>query len=339
MKIINFDIINKILYRYPKTNFKYLYTKTCNDINILYNNTNKYYIIKPKGKKCYLWFTYINKKLLCILIFINNKNINDIKNEFYELNITFDNELCYNNTLVSCYYFKNMKKDNYIVLDNINNYNDYNYIIEKNNYNKNFNEKLKLWNIILPKINNTKTTFVKIPLIFNNIENLFKYINKINYNIHSIELYSDYNHNGIYLINKNLINKNINNNNSIICTFKITSCINDDLYNLLIDDNGYEIFYDIALINSYKTSIFMNKLFRNIRENENIDYLEESESEDLFENTNSDKYVYLGKSYLIDCEFNNKFKKWIPINLSKNKLIEKKELLLILEKKKSLFNI
>ena len=51
------------------------------------------------------------------------------------------------------------------------------------------------------------------------------------------------------------------------------------------------------------------------------------------------KYLYLVKIYLIDCEFNNKFKKWIPINLSKNKLIEKKELLLILEKKKSLFNI
>ena len=83
----------------------------------------------------------------------------------------------------------------------------------------------------------------------------------------------------------------------------------------------------------------MNKLFRNIRENENIDYLEESESEELFEDIKLDKYVYLGKSYLIDCEFNNKFKKWVPLNLSKNKLIEKKELLLILEKKKSLFNI
>tara|TARA_Y100000768_G_C23974301_1_gene682236 strand:+ start:275 stop:1279 length:1005 start_codon:yes stop_codon:yes gene_type:complete len=330
MKIINFDTINKILYRYPITNINYLVNKSTLDMNILYNNTNKYYIIKPKGKKCYLWFTYINKKLLCILILLNSKNINDIKNEFYELDITFDNELCYNNTLVTGYYFKHKKKYNYVVLDNINNYNDYNYIIEKNNFNKVFSEKLKLLNVILPKINNTNTTFVKIPVIFNTNENLFKYINKINYNIYSIELFSEYGYNGMYLINKNLFN---NNNNNSICTFKITPCVNEDLYNLLINDNGNEIFYDIALINSYKTSIFMNKLFRNIRENENIDYLEESESEELFEDIKLDKYVYLGKSYLIDCEFNNKFKKWVPLNLSKNKLIEKKELLLILEKK------
>ena len=35
----------------------------------------------------------------------------------------------------------------------------------------------------------------------------------------------------------------------------------------------------------------MNSLFRNIKENKNIDYIEESEDESDFENTSEDKYV------------------------------------------------
>ena len=35
----------------------------------------------------------------------------------------------------------------------------------------------------------------------------------------------------------------------------------------------------------------MNKLFRNIKENNNLDLLEESDSEDEFENIQLDKYV------------------------------------------------
>ena len=59
----------------------------------------------------------------------------------------------------------------------------------------------------------------------------------------------------------------------------------------------------------------MNGLFRNIRENQNIDFIEESDDEDDFENTTEDKYVDLTKSYLIECVFNTKFKKWVPMRV------------------------
>ena len=83
----------------------------------------------------------------------------------------------------------------------------------------------------------------------------------------------------------------------------------------------------------------MNKLFRNIKENYDLDKLEESDSEEEFQNINIDKYVYLEKSYIIDCEYNNKFKKWIPKNLSKNNIITKNNLQLILAKKKYYYNV
>ena len=65
----------------------------------------------------------------------------------------------------------------------------------------------------------------------------------------------------------------------------------------------------------------MNSLFRNIKENINLDYLEESDDENEFEDIRADKYVDLDLELNIDCIYSNKFKKWVPVKLSnKNKL-------------------
>ena len=69
----------------------------------------------------------------------------------------------------------------------------------------------------------------------------------------------------------------------------------------------------IASIPDYKTSVMMNALFRNIKENRSLDALEESDDEDEFENTNIDKFVDLNKKIKMKCAFNYKFKKWTPI--------------------------
>jgi len=71
----------------------------------------------------------------------------------------------------------------------------------------------------------------------------------------------------------------------------------------------------------------MNKLFRNIKENENLDALEESDDEDEFENDRQDKFVDLTKTHNIVCRFNHRFKKWAPIEIANtNKIISSNEL-------------
>jgi hypothetical protein len=72
----------------------------------------------------------------------------------------------------------------------------------------------------------------------------------------------------------------------------------------------------------------MNNLFRNIKENKNLDSLEESDSEDEFENNKPDKFVYLNKTFKMNCMYNSKFLKWIPINIvdKKDRIITPKEL-------------
>jgi hypothetical protein len=73
-----------------------------------------------------------------------------------------------------------------------------------------------------------------------------------------------------------------------------------------------EEYYSIAHIPDYNTSVFMNNLFRNIKENKNLDALEESDDEEEFENENENKFVYLEREFNILCSYNYKFKKWVP---------------------------
>ena len=73
-----------------------------------------------------------------------------------------------------------------------------------------------------------------------------------------------------------------------------------------------------ALVQNYKTSVFLNGIFRNIRENANIDAIEESDDEDDFEDVRENKYVDLEKEVVMECAFHYKFKKWMPFRLAAN---------------------
>jgi hypothetical protein len=131
------------------------------------------------------------------------------------------------------------------------------------------------------------------------------------------------------LYSESKTSQNRSNNNSIFkentkqnnfnkeLVFIVKPNIQNDIYNLytLSHDNKTEIFYDTAYIPNYNTSVMMNKLFRNIKENDNLDRLEESDDEDEFENENIDKFVYLEKTYPMKCKYNYKFKKWYPVLL------------------------
>ena len=111
---------------------------------------------------------------------------------------------------------------------------------------------------------------------------------------------------------------NNNNNNKKYKIFIVSADIQNDIYNLVDPDHDDSSNYTIsnklvASIPDYKTSVFMNALFRNIKENRSLDALEESDDEDEFENTNIDKFVDLAKRIKMKCVFNYKFKKWTPI--------------------------
>ena len=111
-------------------------------------------------------------------------------------------------------------------------------------------------------------------------------------------------------VNVNYINKNKK------MIFIARPQIKSDVYELYVENNSNsnskEEYYGIAYIDSYKTSIMMNNVFRNIKENKDLDKIEESDSEEEFEDISLDKYI-IKKEAKILCEYNQTLRGWVPI--------------------------
>jgi hypothetical protein len=95
----------------------------------------------------------------------------------------------------------------------------------------------------------------------------------------------------------------------------VKAALSADTYQLY--EPATNTFIGTAMIPTYKSSVFLNGLFRTIKENTNLDLLEESDDEEEFENTHLDKFVNLDKTILMECVFLKRFQKWQPMKVIK----------------------
>ena len=106
---------------------------------------------------------------------------------------------------------------------------------------------------------------------------------------------------------------------NIQATFIVRPNIQNDIYELFVRSSSSRtceyVFHNFAHIPSYKTSVMMNRLFRNIAENRRLDAAEESEDETEFENTEPDKYVSLHNEEVMVCRFHKRFCRWVPLDV------------------------
>ena len=72
---------------------------------------------------------------------------------------------------------------------------------------------------------------------------------------------------------------------------------------------------------------------QNIKENENLDALEESDDEDEFEDISPAKYVHLNRSHNMLCVYNRKFARWQPLKIEEHQQITKHKIICQMEKK------
>jgi hypothetical protein len=117
-----------------------------------------------------------------------------------------------------------------------------------------------------------------------------------------------------YIIDTNI---RFNYNNPIYkknVVFWVKADLAYDVYYLGALNPAKQVVYcQYALVLNYKCSVMLNKLFRNIPENERLDLIEDSDDEGEFEDIREDKYVDLNKEILMECYFHPKFKKWVPV--------------------------
>lgn len=98
--------------------------------------------------------------------------------------------------------------------------------------------------------------------------------------------------------------------------FLVRADIQSDMYILTHPRGLYEP--DYAYIPNYRVSVFMNSLFRNIKENRNLDAIEESDDDEELMDTRVDKHVYLNREYKMECIYHKKFLRWIPLRVLGN---------------------
>lgn len=279
----------------------------------VYDNMFMIYMIIPKGKKALAWFTSFKDKNICLILELDKSNNID---NMYTVPYCFDTELAYNTILYGT--LKNIKSSTFFTCENI--------LFYKNRDLKRENYKNKL-NLMIDLFKNIKNTsyfennfIIGMPIIKTNFNHAYNECQFLNYDVYGIlslnlhECIPD----GIIKVEKNITE----------ATFKVMADIKPDIYNLYCYDKNDLQFSGIAMIPDYKTSVFMNDLFRTIKENKNLDFLEESDDDEEFENTKEDKFVDLNKSLIMNCVYVEKFRKWKPVSIANkhSKIISKKEL-------------
>lgn len=310
MKLTNTEI-NLVLQKFPKFELSYeiITHKKVHNVDVI--------LAIPEGKKCFAWFTNYRSENVCFLLEINNTHkITDVN----IITTEFDDCLATGTIFYGTLFLKN-----YFCIEDIYYYKSKNYI------NISYSTKLEtISNIFKNELSqfalNNKFIIFGLPLMNTDFNNLLKDIQLLSYKISQIKHRFFDNKNCRKIMTMNYFkpgiqysSTNISKNTLSKAVFKVTADIEPDIYNLFIYKNGTEEYYGVAFIPDYKTSIMMNKLFRKIKENENLDAIEESDNEDEFEDGKEDKFVYLDRSFKLNCEYNHKFKKWCPVSLADEK--------------------
>ena len=362
--ILSFDEQNEILRNFPST-IKFSYEKSTHK-KVL----SDIYVIIPKGKKYFVWFTHRNRKNICIFLEIGYQN--KIMNMFCRY-VSFDDILSYGTIFYGTLFrtvSENEEKQN-ICSNEIFSVEDIFYYKGDDISEYSYQDKLKIIKNIFDTKLRYNMAFCKngvvfgLPIMTTDFTEAYDKAAELPYAVYSIQYkyfeekksynsITEFYHfsNNSIIVNSHISNSNSNSNsndiysthtnsynnkpsvsvsvsayieptkqkmssNEIYKIFFIKPDLQNDIYYLYQNNttNFDIISNDLAHIPDYKTSVLMNKLFRNIKENNNLDSLEESDEEDEFENIQIDKFVDLNKIIKMRCIFNYKFKKWVPVSV------------------------
>jgi hypothetical protein len=330
------------------------------DIKLSYENITHNKVFKtdivvaiPEGVKCFAWFTHYKNKNVCLIMELNaKKNITSVK----RVPCCFKSDISYGTIFYGTIFV--YSQTSFFTMEDIF------YYKGTNVSRKTWIDKFVLFaKIMKHDINqvayNDSFIVFGMPLYSDKIEDIENKVKTVPYKIDSIQ-YRLYNKGGSYLYTpyETFIDNKRNPVEPVITSpipkqmtkviptikepssqkikptksvFIVRPAIQNDIYYLYCKTNNHDEpkYYDVAHIPNFTSSVLMNKLFRNIKENENLDRLEESDDEEEFENEKEDRFVNMDKVYNMVCSYHFKFKKWTPLYVAKSnvKVVTETELL------------
>ena len=282
----------------------------------------------PKGKKCYVWFTTYNTKYICYIIELGQQGNVD---RVHTLPVSFEKDLSYGSLFYGTMFLHNHKQ--FVVIEDVLYYRS--KYVQRESYAHRLDILYELFTHKIKQLQLNKSPIFALPIMHSKHEEIvnlippnqrimyfqYRYFHKntiCRVKTHVIlkpneqPVIREEHHKPV----KNIMTKQpivVKSHKAVLTTervFYAQADIQNDIYHLYDTRNKYT---GVAYIPDYKTSVMMNKLFRNIKENDNLDALEESDDEEEFEDERIDKHVNLDLKIQMVCAFHNKFKKWVPI--------------------------
>lgn len=309
--------LTKMIHEFPRENIKLSYE------NIVHKKVYDcdWVVAVPEGKKCFAWFTvnYETNQPVCLLVGATDYKI------WKPVVACFDKSLAYGSigTILYGTVFSYEKNQVFTIEDVL-------FYKGNNKVHTMYKEKLQLlYDIFEKEINQTaiyseQFTIFGLPIMKTKFTEMLQCIASLQYKISHIQY--RYLNKGTNIetitcvpyVKPSAQFMQYKNNVFTEAIFKVKPDIQNDIYHLFVYHGGNrDYYYDIAFVPDYKTSVMMNRLFRIIKENANLDALEESDNEEEFESERLDKFVHLDKVVLMSCQYNWKFKRWVPVCVMK----------------------
>tara|TARA_Y100001958_G_scaffold110783_1_gene78235 strand:+ start:1228 stop:2172 length:945 start_codon:yes stop_codon:yes gene_type:complete len=282
----------QLMKRFPKVELSY--------DNILHKKVHAdYFAIIPRGPKAFMWLTYIGNKSVCIILTLNHKgNVKAV--ELYPM--IFDKTLSHGTVIYGTIFRVDLQL--YFTFENL-------FYVKGHSVSQyDYSDKLKIYSDLfqyeLSQKTYTKNSIIPgLPIICRSYTLAEEQLETLLYPVYSIQAYTKKRYVGTFPIHRQ---------QKRYANFVVRARSAEDIYYLYAKDKyDEEKMLGVAMISTYKMSVMMNSIFRTIKENINLDYLEESDSEEEFENIAEDKFVDLQKSVVMRCEYVKKFQKWRPI--------------------------
>ena len=318
------DDKNELMQRFPALELSYetvLHRKVDGDI----------FVLVPMGTKAFVWYTYWRHRNVCVLLPLNERNnVNMAKIQI--MPACFTQDLAYGTVLYGTYFYNsntNLKQP-YFACSNI--YHFCGKFVGHWPYSQKLECLSTLCRQHIKAVSySTRFLVVGLPIMKTSFDDSDS---DAGYKVYGIQVYKSQQVHSLGVISlKQLLHlksvpaapvtlpikqNNVNGekattieNASSKAVYDVQAGVDADIYYLYKVGTDEQV--ATAIIPTYKASVMMNSLFRNIKENRRLDLLEESDDDDEFENIQDDKFVDCTKRIRMTCVYLRQFRKWQPV--------------------------
>lgn len=330
IKVLSEEEMNTMMEKFPSKSIRISYGKKLHkksDVPI-----QAIHVIVPKGMKMYAWFTSYRGKPVCALIETDRRGV---PSKIKIRPAIFEPDLSYGTILYGTMVRSTAGKHHYLVCDNIFQYKGVD--MAHTSYTKKIATIQKLlFEDVSSKVYSHNFMSFATPCMFSGFADAMytmKNSSLMAYSPYCIQVWKTNNSQPFGMVHAtSAVDFDMQDTgvggttgrlgvNPILSKLAVNRAESITRANLLVtceaEQDTYS-YHDVRTntrkhlcVPTFKDSVALNAIFRNYKENVNLDTLEESDEEDEFEDISDTKYSNVGMEKNVTCEYNKNLSGWV----------------------------